>query len=84
MPSRHAFTTAAKVLADRDPVIARLVRLAGLPHTSRSRETPFAALLGRELESLGDPFRPYRSAVAWYCWRAAELLAPATSVRSAG
>jgi DNA-3-methyladenine glycosylase II len=27
----------------------------------------------RELEPLGDPFRPYRSVVAWYCWRAAEL-----------
>jgi DNA-3-methyladenine glycosylase II len=26
----------------------------------------------KELEPLGDPFRPYRSAVAWYCWRAAE------------
>jgi DNA-3-methyladenine glycosylase II len=26
----------------------------------------------RELEPLGDAFRPYRSAVAWYCWRAAE------------
>jgi DNA-3-methyladenine glycosylase II len=26
----------------------------------------------RELEPLGDPFRPYRSAVAWYCWRVAE------------
>ena len=26
----------------------------------------------RELEPLGDGFRPYRSAVAWYCWRAAE------------
>jgi DNA-3-methyladenine glycosylase II len=25
----------------------------------------------RELERLGDPFRPYRSAAAWYCWRAA-------------
>jgi DNA-3-methyladenine glycosylase II len=25
-----------------------------------------------ELEPLGDGFRPYRSAVAWYCWRAAE------------
>ena len=22
---------------------------------------------------LGDPFRPYRSVVAWYCWRATEL-----------
>jgi DNA-3-methyladenine glycosylase II len=26
----------------------------------------------KELEPLGDPFRPYRSVVAWYCWRAAE------------
>jgi DNA-3-methyladenine glycosylase II len=25
----------------------------------------------RELAGLGDPFRPHRSAVAWYCWRAA-------------
>ena len=27
----------------------------------------------KQLEALGDPFRPYRSVVAWYCWRAAEL-----------
>ena len=27
----------------------------------------------KELEPLGEPFRPYRSVVAWYCWRAAEL-----------
>lgn len=27
----------------------------------------------RELEPLGEPYRPYRSIVAWYCWRAAEL-----------
>ena len=27
----------------------------------------------RELEPLGDRYRPYRSVVAWYCWRAAEL-----------
>ena len=27
----------------------------------------------RELDPLGDPYRPYRSVVAWYCWRAAEL-----------
>jgi DNA-3-methyladenine glycosylase II len=31
----------------------------------------------RELEPLGDPYRPYRSVVAWYCWRAAELYAQA-------
>ena len=29
----------------------------------------------RELRPLGDPFRPYRSVAAWYCWRAAELYA---------
>jgi DNA-3-methyladenine glycosylase II len=23
----------------------------------------------KALEALGDPFRPYRSVVAWYCWR---------------
>jgi DNA-3-methyladenine glycosylase II len=27
----------------------------------------------RQLEPLGDRFRPYRTVVAWYCWRAAEL-----------
>jgi DNA-3-methyladenine glycosylase II len=27
----------------------------------------------REIEPLGDPYRPYRSVLAWYCWRAAEL-----------
>jgi DNA-3-methyladenine glycosylase II len=31
----------------------------------------------RELESRGDPYRPYRSVAAWYCWRAAELYAGA-------
>jgi DNA-3-methyladenine glycosylase II len=32
----------------------------------------------RQLEALGDPYRPYRSVVAWYCWRAAELYGGAT------
>jgi DNA-3-methyladenine glycosylase II len=27
----------------------------------------------KQLELLGDPYRPYRSVVAWYCWRAAEI-----------
>ena len=27
----------------------------------------------RDLEPLGDPYRPYRTVVAWYCWRAVEL-----------
>jgi DNA-3-methyladenine glycosylase II len=31
----------------------------------------------RELQPLGDPYRPYRSVVAWYCWRAVELYADA-------
>ena len=25
-----------------------------------------------ELGPLGDPYRPYRSVAAWYCWRAVE------------
>jgi DNA-3-methyladenine glycosylase II len=33
----------------------------------------------RELEPLGDPYRPYRSVVAWYCWRAAELYGSAAA-----
>ena len=33
----------------------------------------------RELEPLGEPFRPYRSVAAWYCWRAAELYAGAAN-----
>jgi DNA-3-methyladenine glycosylase II len=31
----------------------------------------------RELQPLGDPYRPYRSVLTWYCWRAAELYAGA-------
>jgi DNA-3-methyladenine glycosylase II len=31
----------------------------------------------RELEPLGEPYRPYRTVVAWYCWRAAEIYAGA-------
>jgi DNA-3-methyladenine glycosylase II len=31
----------------------------------------------RVLEPLGDPFRPYRTVLTWYCWRAAELYAGA-------
>lgn len=27
----------------------------------------------RELEPLGDPYRPYRTVLTWYCWRASEL-----------
>jgi DNA-3-methyladenine glycosylase II len=31
----------------------------------------------KELEELGEPFRPYRSVAAWYCWRACEVFAGA-------
>lgn len=27
----------------------------------------------KDLEPLGEPFRPYRSVAAWYCWRALEV-----------
>ncbi len=27
----------------------------------------------RQLDELGEPYRPYRTVLAWYCWRAAQL-----------
>lgn len=30
----------------------------------------------KELEPLGEPYRPWRSAAAWYCWRAVETVTP--------
>jgi len=27
----------------------------------------------KQLDALGEPYHPYRSIAAWYCWRAAEL-----------
>ena len=33
----------------------------------------------RELEPLGEPYHPYRTVVAWYCWRAVELYAGAAA-----
>ena len=35
-----------------------------------------AAPAPKELEPLGERFRPYRSVAAWYCWRAAETVTP--------
>jgi DNA-3-methyladenine glycosylase II len=32
--------------------------------------------LPKQLETLGDKFRPYRSVAAWYCWRAADTVIP--------
>ena len=31
----------------------------------------------KQLDLLGEPYRPYRSVVAWYCWRATQLYAGA-------
>lgn len=31
----------------------------------------------KQLDPLGDPYRPYRTVLTWYCWRAAELYAGA-------
>ena len=41
-------------------------RLFGLPEP----------LAPKALDAEGDRFRPYRSIVAWYCWRAAETVLP--------
>jgi DNA-3-methyladenine glycosylase II len=30
----------------------------------------------KQLMALGEPFRPYRSAAAWYCWRAVDTVTP--------
>jgi DNA-3-methyladenine glycosylase II len=30
----------------------------------------------KEMEPMGDRFRPYRSVVAWYCWAAVEVTPP--------
>ncbi len=30
----------------------------------------------RELEPLGERYRPYRTVAAWYCWRAADTVVP--------
>jgi DNA-3-methyladenine glycosylase II len=31
----------------------------------------------KQLDALGEPYHPYRSVVAWYCWRAAQVYAGA-------
>ena len=41
-------------------------RIYGLPEMPRARD----------LEPLGEPFRPYRSVVAWYCWQAVDTVVP--------
>jgi DNA-3-methyladenine glycosylase II len=36
----------------------------------------------KELDLLGEPYHPYRSVVAWYCWRAVDLYAARTGAAS--
>jgi DNA-3-methyladenine glycosylase II len=33
----------------------------------------------KQLDALGEPYHPYRSVVAWYCWRAAQVYAGAAA-----
>jgi 3-methyladenine DNA glycosylase/8-oxoguanine DNA glycosylase len=47
-------------------VRAGYARILGLADTPRERE----------MEPLGEPYRPWRSAAAWYCWRALETEIP--------
>jgi len=35
----------------------------------------------KQLVPLGEPYRPYRSVVAWYCWRAVQLAGDAALAR---
>ena len=35
-----------------------------------------AAPSAKDLEGLGEPFRPWRSVAAWYCWRAVDNVTP--------
>jgi DNA-3-methyladenine glycosylase II len=33
----------------------------------------------RQLDALGEPYRPYRTVLTWYCWRAAQLYGASTA-----
>lgn len=47
-------------------VRAGLAKVLGLSETPTQKET----------DPLGDPYRPWRSVTAWYCWRALEVETP--------
>jgi len=60
-------------------LMSTLGRLDVWPVGDYGVRTGFAAAWGlpevpspAALEALGEPYRPYRSLVAWYCWRAAD------------
>ena len=38
----------------------------------------------KQLDLLGEPYRPYRTVVAWYCWRAAQLYGVSAAERRHG
>src|SRR3954468_19047034 len=59
----------------------QLGRLDVWPSLDFGVRNGFARLYGhaemptaKQLEPLGEPFRPYRSVAAWYCWRAVDVL----------
>ena len=33
----------------------------------------------KQLDALGEPYRPYRTVLAWYCWRASQLYGAAAA-----
>lgn len=59
----------------------QLARLDVWPILDFGVRNGFARLYGhaemptaKELEPLGEQFRPYRSVAAWYCWRAVDII----------
>jgi DNA-3-methyladenine glycosylase II len=64
-------------------LIFRLGRLDVWPVDDLGVRKGYARLYGlavppkpKELEALGERYRPYRSVAAWYCWRAADTVTP--------
>jgi len=60
-------------------MMSRMGRLDVWPSGDLGVRNGFARIYGldtspteKEIESLADNLRPYRSVVAWYCWRAAD------------
>jgi DNA-3-methyladenine glycosylase II len=64
-------------------LIFRLGRLDVWPVDDLGVRKGYARLYGlavppkpKELDALGERYRPYRSVAAWYCWRAADTVTP--------
>ena len=49
-------------------------------HRTRLIPAERARANSRDIQQLGDPYRPYRSVAAWYCWRAELYAGAAESV----